>query len=126
MESTEQSDGRLQRIDKPWGYEIWFAVTDKYIGKILFIRKGHRLSLQYHERKDETLYCLQGKASLIVERAGTRNTLPLEPDRSYRIEPMTVHRMEAAEDTTLVEVSTPETEDVVRVEDDYGRVPEQS
>jgi mannose-6-phosphate isomerase len=126
MESAEQSDSRLRKIEKPWGYEIWFAVTDKYLGKILFIRKGHRLSLQYHERKDETLYCLQGKASLIVERAGTRNTLPMEPDRSYRIEPMTVHRMEAAEDTTLIEVSTPETEDVVRVEDDYGRVPEQS
>jgi mannose-6-phosphate isomerase len=123
MESAEQSDSRLRKIEKPWGYEIWFAVTDKYIGKILFIRKGHRLSLQYHERKDETLYCLRGKASLIVERAGTRDTLPLEPDRSYRIEPMTVHRMEAAEDTTLIEVSTPETEDVVRVEDDYGRVP---
>jgi mannose-6-phosphate isomerase-like protein (cupin superfamily) len=123
MKNVEQSGSRLERVEKPWGYEIWFAVTDKYIGKILFIRKGHRLSLQYHERKDETLYCLRGKASLIVERAGTRDTLPLEPDRSYRIEPMTVHRMEAAEDTTLVEVSTPETEDVVRVEDDYGRVP---
>jgi mannose-6-phosphate isomerase len=126
MQNVEQSGSRLQRIEKPWGYEIWFAVTDKYIGKILFIRKGHRLSLQYHERKDETLYCLQGKASLIVERAGTTNSLPLEPGRSCRIEPMTVHRMEAAEDTTLIEVSTPETEDVVRVEDDYGRVPEQS
>jgi mannose-6-phosphate isomerase len=122
MENVEQSGSRLERIEKPWGYEIWFAVTDKYIGKILFIRRGHRLSLQYHQRKDETLYCLSGKASLIVEKAGTRNTLPLVPDLSYRIEPMTVHRMEATEDTTLVEVSTPEAGDVVRVEDDYGRV----
>jgi len=111
----------LERIEKPWGHEIWFAVTEKYIGKILFIKKGHRLSLQYHKQKDETLYCLKGRTSLIIENGNMTNILPLVPDCSYRIEPMTIHRLEATEDTTLVEVSTPEGEDVVRVEDDYGR-----
>jgi len=112
----------LERIEKPWGHEIWFAVTEKYIGKILFIKKGHRLSLQYHKQKDETLYCLKGKANLIIKNGNMANIFSLGPDRSYHVEPMTIHRLEAMEDTTLVEVSTPEGEDVVRVEDDYGRV----
>jgi mannose-6-phosphate isomerase len=111
----------LERIEKPWGHEILFAVTEKYIGKILFIKKGHRLSLQYHKQKDETLYCLKGRASLIIQNDNLTNILPLVPGYSYRIEPMTIHRLESIEDTTLVEVSTPEAEDVVRVEDDYGR-----
>jgi mannose-6-phosphate isomerase len=111
----------LEKIEKPWGYEILFALTDKYIGKILFIKKGHRLSLQYHKQKDETLYCLKGKASLIIKNGDITNILALVPDCNYHVEPMTIHRLEAMEDTTLVEVSTPEAEDVVRVEDDYGR-----
>ena len=111
----------MERIEKPWGHEILFAVTEKYIGKILFIKKGHRLSLQYHKQKDETFYCLKGRASLIIKKGHMTNTLPLVPDCSYYVEPMTILRVEAIEDTTLVEVSTPEAEDVVRVEDDYGR-----
>lgn len=111
----------MERIEKPWGHEILFAVTEKYIGKILFIKKGHRLSLQYHKQKDETFYCLKGRASLVIKNGNTTNILPLVPDSTYHIEPMTIHRLEATEDTTLVEVSTPEAEDVVRVEDDYGR-----
>lgn len=111
----------MERVEKPWGHEILFAVTEKYIGKILFIKKGHRLSLQYHKQKDETLYCLRGKASLTIKDSNTTSILPLVPDCSYHIAPMTIHRVEATEDTTIVEVSTPETEDVVRVEDDYGR-----
>lgn len=111
----------MERIEKPWGHEIWFAVTQKYIGKILFIKKGHRLSLQYHKEKDETLHCLRGRASLIIKNGNMTNVLTLAPDCSYHIEPMTIHRLEAIEDTTLVEVSTPEVQDVVRVEDDYGR-----
>jgi mannose-6-phosphate isomerase len=112
----------LERIEKPWGHEILFAVTEKYIGKILFLRKGHRLSLQYHKQKDETFYCLKGRASLIIKNENMTNILPLVPEGSYHIEPMIIHRLEALEDTTLVEVSTPEMEDVVRVEDDYGRI----
>jgi len=106
------------RIEKPWGHEIHFAVTEKYIGKILFVKKGHRLSLQYHKQKDETLYCLEGRANLIVENGN----FSFMPGHSYRVKPMTVHRVKAMEDTTLIEVSTPEINDVVRVEDDYGRV----
>jgi len=111
----------LERIEKPRGHEIPFAVTEKYIGKILFIKKGHRLSLQYHKQKDETFYCLKGKASLMIKNGYMTNILPLVPDCSYHVEPMIIHRAEAIEDTTLVEVSTPEKEDVVRVEDNYGR-----
>ena len=111
----------MERIEKPWGHEILFAVTEKYIGKILFIKKGHRLSLQYHKQKDETFYCLKGRASLIIQNDNMTNIIPLAPDHSYHVEPMTIHRLEAVEDTTLVEVSTPEGEDVVRIEDDYGR-----
>jgi mannose-6-phosphate isomerase len=111
----------LERIEKPWGYEILFAVTEKYIGKILFIKGGHRLSLQYHKQKDETFYCLKGSASLIIKNGHMTNILPLVPNCSYHVEPMTVHRLEAIEDTTLIEVSTPQAEDVVRVADDYGR-----
>ena len=116
----------MERIEKPWGHEILFAVTEKYIGKILFIKKGHRLSLQYHKQKDETLYCLKGKASLVIENNNITSFHPLVPDCSHHVEPMTIHRVEAIEDTTLVEVSTPEGEDVVRVEDDYGRAFESS
>lgn len=111
----------MERIEKPWGHEILFAVTEKYIGKILFIKKGYRLSLQYHKQKDETFYCLKGRASLTIGNGNITSILPLVPDCSYHVEPMTIHRVEAIEDTTLVEVSTPEAEDVVRVEDDYGR-----
>jgi mannose-6-phosphate isomerase len=111
----------LQKIDKPWGHEIIFALTGEYIGKILFIKKGHRLSLQYHKQKDETLYCLKGKASLIIKNGDVTNIISLVPDCSHQVEPMTIHRLEAIEDTTLVEVSTPEVEDVIRLEDDYGR-----
>ena len=111
----------MKRIEKPWGHEILFALTEKYIGKILFIKKDHRLSLQYHKQKDETLYCMKGKASLIIKNGDMTNTISLVPDCGYHVEPMTIHRLEAIEDTTLVEVSTPEAEDVVRVEDDYGR-----
>jgi mannose-6-phosphate isomerase-like protein (cupin superfamily) len=114
----------LERIEKPWGHEIPFAATEKYIGKILFIKKGHRLSLQYHKQKDETFYCLKGRASLIIENGNMTSVLPVVPDCSYHVKPMTIHRIEAIEDTTLVEVSTPEAEDVVRVEDDYGRASE--
>jgi mannose-6-phosphate isomerase len=121
IEDQERSCRKLERVEKPWGYEVLFAITQKYIGKILFIKKGHRLSLQYHNQKDETFYCLKGRANLTIKNSNTTSVLPLVPHSSYRVEPRTIHRVEAIEDTTLVEVSTPEREDVVRVEDDYGR-----
>ena len=111
-----------QKTEKPWGYELLFARTPKYAGKIIFVRKGHRLSLQYHEKKDESMYIYEGKALVEIEGSGGRmvSTL-LQPAQCVRIPPLTKHRLEAIEDTTFLEVSTPELEDVVRLEDDYGR-----
>jgi len=112
-----------RKTEKPWGYELLFAHTSKYVGKVLFIRKGHRLSLQYHEIKDETMYVHQGKVRIDVEGSdGKLIQFVGEPGYCVRMPPGTKHRLEAIEDTTLFEVSTPELEDVVRVEDDYGRI----
>tara|TARA_Y100000114_G_C11683776_1_gene289956 strand:- start:538 stop:870 length:333 start_codon:yes stop_codon:yes gene_type:complete len=108
-------------VKKPWGHEIRWAVNDKYLGKILHINAGSRLSLQYHEQKDETIYVLDGTA--IIELDGRTHTL--YQGESLRIDPGQVHRFCAPQEThvRLIEVSTPEIDDVVRVEDDYGRSP---
>lgn len=105
-------------VYKPWGYEIIWAKSNKYAGKILYINANHRLSLQYHEVKDESIYVLEGNLNLQVNH----DNLVLEPGESYRITPKTVHRFSAGDHPVkLVEVSTAELADVVRVEDDYGR-----
>ena len=108
------------KVDKPWGHEIRWALNEKYIGKILYIKAGQQLSLQYHEVKDETIYVLKG--DLIVKGSGEQVQI-LGEGESLRIQPLTVHRFCApsTHDVTLVEVSTPEIDDVVRLEDDYGR-----
>jgi mannose-6-phosphate isomerase len=111
-----------QRTEKPWGFELLFALTPKYAGKLIFVKKGHRLSLQYHEKKDETHYFYQGKALLEIEDEGKMVSKTLLPGQSVRIPPHTKHRLKALEDCTIFEVSTPELDDVVRLEDDYGRV----
>ncbi len=111
-----------QKIEKPWGSEILFACTHKYAGKVIFVRKGHRLSLQYHEKKDEVMYIYEGKILLEVEGSdGQVVSTVLQPGQCIRVPPLTRHRLKAIEDTTFFEVSTPELEDVVRLEDDYGR-----
>jgi quercetin dioxygenase-like cupin family protein len=110
-----------QRTEKPWGFELLFAQTPNYAGKLIFIRKGHRLSLQYHQKKDETMYLYQGKIRLEIEDEGKMVSKTFEPGQSIRIAPHTKHRLKAIEDTTIFEVSTPELDDVVRLEDDYGR-----
>jgi mannose-6-phosphate isomerase len=116
-------NGDLPReVEKPWGSELWYAHTDRYAGKILRVREGHRLSVQYHEQKDETSYLLSGR--LLVEQGTTAATLrcrELAPGESWRNEPRVVHTMEALEDSVILEVSTPELHDVVRIEDRYGR-----
>jgi mannose-6-phosphate isomerase-like protein (cupin superfamily) len=118
--STE--DRLPQKTEKPWGYELLFAQTPKYAGKVIFIRKGHRLSLQYHKKKDESMYIYQGKVRIEIEGSdGRMVSRVVQPGYSIRIPPLAKHRLEAIEDTTFLEVSTPELEDVVRVEDDYGR-----
>jgi len=111
-----------RKTEKPWGYEFLFAHTSKYAGKLIFVKKGHRLSLQYHSKKDEAMLIYQGKALMEIEEPdGRRYSLTLEPGQSIHLVPFTKHRLQAVEDTTLFEVSTPELDDVTRLADDYGR-----
>jgi mannose-6-phosphate isomerase-like protein (cupin superfamily) len=112
-----------RKTEKPWGFELLLAHTPGYAGKVIFVKKGHRLSLQYHEEKDETMYVSDGKAMLETEgNDGRMSSAVLTTGQCIQIPPGTRHRLKAIEDTTIFEVSTPELEDVVRVEDDYGRV----
>ena len=111
----------ITRVPKPWGYELIFAKTDRYVGKILHINRGESLSLQYHEIKEETLFVVAGELKLTIEVDGDRRELPLRAGEAFHITPRMIHRMEAIEDTDVAEVSTPELDDVVRLEDKYGR-----
>ena len=111
-----------QRTEKPWGHEVLIALTPRYAGKVIFVKKGYRLSLQYHRQKDESTYVFQGSILLELETTdGKMDQLTFKNGDCFRIPPMTKHRLKALEDTTLFEVSTPELEDVVRLVDDYGR-----
>lgn len=111
-----------KRVEKPWGYEIWFAQTDAYVGKIIHVNKHSQLSLQYHMKKDETLYCLNGEAIIVFEKDGVLVEEPLKLGQSFRVLPGTKHRLKAIDhDCDILEASTAEVEDVVRVQDDYGR-----
>ena len=107
------------RVDKPWGYELRFIRTDRYAGKVLFIKAGSQLSLQYHEKKDEAFLVQSGTLELVLGRE--ERVEKLGPGEARHITPGTVHRFRAITDTLLFEVSTPELEDVVRLADDYGR-----
>jgi len=114
----------VTRIEKPWGYELIFAHTDRYVGKILHINPGEALSLQYHQIKDETLHLLQGRYELEVEEDGEMVRHQMEPGDTYHIPVNTRHRMTTTgESCDILEVSTPELDDVVRIEDRYGRAP---
>lgn len=110
-------------VPKPWGHETIWASTDRYVGKVLHIRAGHALSLQYHERKDETIHLLSGDMIYRVgERVGADlRDVRLKPGESYRNTPGTVHQMEAVTDCDVLEASTPDLDDVVRLSDRYGR-----
>jgi mannose-6-phosphate isomerase-like protein (cupin superfamily) len=111
----------VRRVPKPWGYELIFAKTERYVGKILHVNRGESLSLQYHEIKEETLFVVAGELKLTIEVDGDRRELPLRAGEAFHIAPRMIHRMEAIEDTDIAEVSTPELDDVVRLEDRYGR-----
>jgi mannose-6-phosphate isomerase-like protein (cupin superfamily) len=116
--------GRIEntKVDKPWGYELRWAVTDRYLGKVLHINKGEALSLQYHRQKDECQYILAGAIDMEVGRTeGEMTTRRLRAGDTVHLTPGTRHRLTAVEDTDIFEVSTPEIDDVVRLEDRYGR-----
>jgi mannose-6-phosphate isomerase-like protein (cupin superfamily) len=112
-----------ERVEKPWGYELIWAVSDVYVGKVLFVRAGHSLSLQFHKLKDESWYVQDGRAELELADAGQAVLVSevVSAGAAFRLTPGTVHRVTALEDTTILEVSTPELDDVVRLEDRYGR-----
>jgi len=113
----------VRRVDKPWGYEIIWAHTDRYVGKVLHINAGQALSVQYHNRKDETVYLLSGEMKYWVQPEGEQELrdMRLRVGDAFRITPGTVHYMEAVTDCDVLEASTPELDDVVRIKDRYGR-----
>ena len=123
LEGLDRFAFESRRVDKPWGYELIWALTDLYCGKLLFVRAGEALSLQFHREKDESWYVLSGRAELEVGAVGEAmlRTEVLAAGAALRFPPGTVHRVTALEDTTILEVSTPQLDDVVRLEDAYGR-----
>ncbi len=114
---------QVRRVEKPWGYEIIWAHTDRYVGKILHIAAGHALSVQYHNGKDETVYLLSGSMKYWVQLEGESELRDqsLKAGDAFRITPGTIHYMEAITDCDVLEASTPELDDVVRLKDRYGR-----
>jgi quercetin dioxygenase-like cupin family protein len=110
------------QVAKPWGHELWWAWTDEYVGKILHVRAGHRLSVQYHEVKDETSYVLRGRLHLLRGPSAEELTATeVGPGSQWRNLPGQIHTIEAIEDADVLEVSTPHLQDVVRLSDSYGR-----
>jgi mannose-6-phosphate isomerase len=123
LKGIEQFAFEPERMEKPWGYELIWALTEEYAGKLLFVNAGHQLSLQFHKQKDESWYVLEGRAELEFAGAGEKAMRRdvVTPGAAFRITPGTVHRIRALEDTLVLEVSTPHLDDVVRLEDAYGR-----
>ncbi len=123
MSSARDRYGHVpRRVEKPWGWELVWAETDAYVGKLLFVRAGEALSLQYHERKDESWLVQEGRARLeLGEVTGDLEAIEIESGQAFHYRPGTVHRVTALEDLLVVEVSTTELDDVVRLEDRYGR-----
>ena len=118
----------MNRVEKPWGYELHWAKTDKYVGKLIHVNAGHALSLQYHNQKDETIFLWSGRLLFEIGPAGESGAegqalvkREMKVGESVHITPRTVHRMTAIDDCDIFEVSTPELHDVVRLEDRYGR-----
>jgi mannose-6-phosphate isomerase-like protein (cupin superfamily) len=122
MSNDPQPNQEPQRVEKPWGYELWRAETPPYAGKILHVDAGQRLSLQMHREKDESSYLLSGRLRLTRgPSADELTTEEIGPGFAWRVEPGTVHSIEALEDSDVLEVSTPQLDDVVRLQDRYGR-----
>jgi mannose-6-phosphate isomerase len=119
QEGLEAFSFGTRRVEKPWGYELIWAHSEHYCGKLLFVREGEQLSLQFHSKKDETVYVHQGKIE--IELGDGAEPQVVESGAAFRIRPGTVHRWRALEDSIVLEASTPELDDVVRIEDRYGR-----
>jgi mannose-6-phosphate isomerase-like protein (cupin superfamily) len=110
------------RVPKPWGYELIWAKTDRYVGKILHIEPGHVLSLQYHQKKDESIYVLHGEIILRIQQGETLIERAMREGEAFHIQPKLIHQFEAVLPSDLLEASTPELDDLVRLKDRYGRV----
>lgn len=123
LKGIEQFAFQPERVEKPWGYELVWARADEYAGKLLSVNAGQALSLQFHKQKDESWYVLEGRAELEFAAPGEKATRSevVTPGSAFRITPGTIHRIRALEDTLVLEVSTPQLDDVVRLEDVYGR-----
>jgi mannose-6-phosphate isomerase-like protein (cupin superfamily) len=123
LSGLEQFAFEPERIEKPWGHELIWALGEHYVGKILAVTAGQSLSLQFHREKDESWYLLEGRAELEFAAPGEKATTSevVTPGAAFRIRPGTVHRITAIEDVVMLEVSTPHLDDIVRLEDDYGR-----
>jgi mannose-6-phosphate isomerase len=123
LEGLDRWSFQPRRVEKPWGWELIWAESETYVGKILFVRAGASLSLQFHREKDESWLVHEGKAELELGEPGAAllNTEVVGAGQAFRFRAGTVHRVRALEDTTILEVSTPQLDDVVRLEDRYGR-----
>jgi mannose-6-phosphate isomerase len=126
--ASGEPGGRLvepRRVDKPWGYELIWAETDLYVGKLLHVDQGESLSLQFHEEKDETIYILRGRVRFRVgDSIEDLREIVMEEGQAIRMHPGVIHQMEALTDCDMLEASTPELDDLVRLQDRYGRAPE--
>ena len=120
-ESARSGPVEVVTVPKPWGHETIWAHTDKYVGKILHVKAGHALSVQYHNHKDETIHLLSGELIYRVKLGQKLEDVVLKRGESFRITPGTVHQMEAVTDCEILEASTGELDDVVRIQDRYGR-----
>ena len=123
IHTLDQWGFEVRKVEKPWGYELIWALTDVYCGKLLFVRAGHSLSLQFHRQKDESWFVQSGRAKLELGEVGASmlHEEVIAPGAAFHYAPGTVHRVTAIEDTTILEVSTPHLDDVVRLDDAYGR-----
>ena len=123
LDSLDRWAFPVRKVEKPWGHELIWAVSETYCGKLLFVKAGAALSLQFHNEKDESWLVQSGRAKLELGDVGqpVLNEEVISAGAAFRYRPGTVHRITALEDTTILEVSTPQLEDVVRLEDHYGR-----
>lgn len=110
-----------KKISKPWGYEILFAETKDYAGKLIYVKKGETLSYQYHQKKEETIFLFKGRVKITHEKNKKKNYFIMKEGDSFHIPPKKKHRFQALANSYIFEVSTPHLEDVVRLEDKYGR-----